>query len=1219
MARNQTTKLTITINGKEVERSLSGMGKELKELNKEVQRMNEGDPNFRQKSADLAKLRQEYNRLREEVYGANNATSNFTSGLKGVAAGIAAAFTIDKVVQFGQQVYEISEKMTKLNMQISQLTGMTGHDLADVTVSTQSISDVYSKNSEEIMKAAHAFSILTGDYAESISFIKDGFRDGLDLSGQFLTNIQKYSPIIKEAGGDAQDLMNILRAGTQDGVFNDKSIEAVKQFTQRVREMTPATQKAFDQIGISSKQVIEDLRAGNRTIMDVMDEVSIRLSEMNSTSKETGVAMAKMFGQAGKEAGYDFLSTLHSVNKAQKSLTAEQEEWNRVTDKQMASAESWNRIWMNLTGTTGILTEAIIDAKQASADFVSFLFDIKELRASDELFEQEVALKLLKRELNDTNISQQRRNELLEEIQRIYPSFFLNLDKEKASNKELSAAIDGVTESLSKRRAVAIAEEELQDTKDRAQKAIEEQEQAEAKLLKMILELSTKYKVEIPVELESKSLFEQATWLRNQIKGETKMFSWDLSDLNTAILNLGVAKSGTESWRKELDRVEQSTKRIKENFTDIRAEAVRSFNDVNNAIVQHFVALGQEKSKNNKSISLAPSPTGRSTSNRSGVDSAARAKEQERKRREQINEEIIRAENDFRKRLSQVIVNYDQEDAELLMEGLEKDLAIIEAGLAQRKNTIANEIADIEFLQQTYRKKADFEASKGNSDAAKKFKDLADEQVRIIAYKNSTINYLEEKANLDRLKAISKAKTKEIELRQKNNDAIIRAAQAENNEELASVSTLEEARLLLQEKYGVENLKQFETIADAKRELAKQQQKQLLDEQLGQLEVEMAEIKKMLDDDSFARENGLSQILTDEDRDRLIDNMRAVGMAISEVKLSTSDINSDDADKAANREKNARKQILSGIDLLAFSADDWAEAFEALNKAGSEMEMFAAKIKLVEMSIQSVASAWSMMADAQAKAMDRKLKALEKNTDREKKVLQKQLDEGYISQEEYNAKIEELEIKLQTRRADMAYKQAMNEWEMNLVMAQANTALGVTKALTMKPPYSYILAGITGALGLVQQGIIMSNKPKRNLYAKGGFTEGLGYYDETGEEVAGDVHAGEYVVPKWMNAIPVVANIVDFLEGIRTGGSPKSNPTDKYAEGGKVEPKPTATNNDTSMQELFFELMTFLDKGNQLLEDLIVNGVRLPRTMETTKMLSEDIEAYKSLMNKRRK
>ena len=92
-----------------------------------------------------------------------------------------------------------------------------------------------------------------------------------------------------------------------------------------------------------------------------------------------------------------------------------------------------------------------------------------------------------------------------------------------------------------------------------------------------------------------------------------------------------------------------------------------------------------------------------------------------------------------------------------------------------------------------------------------------------------------------------------------------------------------------------------------------------------------------------------------------------------------------------------------------------------------------------------------------------------------------------------------------------------------LVQAGINTALGITQALTMPPPASYIMAALTAAAGAVQIGLIAASKPS---FHTGGV---VGRYQP--DEVPAKLTQGEAVLTK-----PAVqrlggANAVNALNG----------------------------------------------------------------------------------------
>ncbi|WP_282037314.1 hypothetical protein, partial [Aquimarina algiphila] len=133
--------------------------------------------------------------------------------------------------------------------------------------------------------------------------------------------------------------------------------------------------------------------------------------------------------------------------------------------------------------------------------------------------------------------------------------------------------------------------------------------------------------------------------------------------------------------------------------------------------------------------------------------------------------------------------------------------------------------------------------------------------------------------------------------------------------------------------------------------------------------------------------------------------------------------------------------------------------------------------------------------------------------------------------------VEKLDQELAKKKAEVEYKQAKREQISTLFGIAANTALGIAKAAAASPttlgmPWTALI----GAMGALQAGLVLAKPlPDKNNYAEGGYTSGIGYLDETGHEVAGTVHANEYVIPEFvMNSTdPAIPQIMEYLENKR--------------------------------------------------------------------------------------
>lgn len=212
---------------------------------------------------------------------------------------------------------------------------------------------------------------------------------------------------------------------------------------------------------------------------------------------------------------------------------------------------------------------------------------------------------------------------------------------------------------------------------------------------------------------------------------------------------------------------------------------------------------------------------------------------------------------------------------------------------------------------------------------------------------------------------------------------------------------------------------------------------------------------------------------------------------------------------------------------------------------------------------------------------------MRQNHEQEREALSELLANNQISQEEYNKRLlilnrkhaqDEINLKRKTEEtkvqlASAALSQAKQLFGEHTAVGKAaaiaeamiNTYLGITKALSAyPPPYNAIMAGVTGAMGMLNVKKIMETDVK---YEKGGLLKGKSH-NEGGIPftVAGrggfEAEGGEYIVNKRATAM-----YFPVLEAInRSAGYGNYNPV-YMAAGGVIKQVPI----QSEIKELKFD------------------------------------------------
>lgn len=285
---------------------------------------------FKDWGNQLPKLVGGNNQLVNSLMSLGGSMSGTTSIMGGLTAGLKALGTtlmslmanpvflaVAGVAAVGMGVkwwYDYNAGIQEATRLTREFTGMVGDELVDFRSEILAIADTWGKDYKETLQAIDAVQANFGiSFRDAAQAVKDGFQAGADLNGDFLSKLQQYPASFREAGVSVKQFVAILTQ-TRSGIFGDKGLDAIKQANARIREMGKSTADALDAVGISSKQVSEDLATGAKTTFDVLQEVSAKLAELPPASQEVGNVLMDVFGKQGRDAGLEMIKSLAEIN-----------------------------------------------------------------------------------------------------------------------------------------------------------------------------------------------------------------------------------------------------------------------------------------------------------------------------------------------------------------------------------------------------------------------------------------------------------------------------------------------------------------------------------------------------------------------------------------------------------------------------------------------------------------------------------------------------------------------------------------------------------------------------------------------------------------------------------------------------------------------------------------------------------------------------------------
>lgn len=277
--------------------------------------------------------------------------------------------------------YDYNEGLAEATRLTREFTGYAGDDLIAMRNKVQATADVMGKDFNDTLKTADAlmanFHISGG---EAMDIINKGFASGADLNGDMLQKMQQLAPTFHDAGIAADEMVAIIQQ-TRSGIFTDQGLEAIRQGSARIREMSSSTRQALQGIGIDVDQMQAKLRDGSMTTFDAIKQVSAQLKTLPDNAQEVGEVMTAVFGRQGKFASQEMIESLAEMSTSLDEVTAQTGEYGELLLENISTEEELDNVTSALFDMTDkgweeMKQQATIYAKKALVAVVKGLVDV---------------------------------------------------------------------------------------------------------------------------------------------------------------------------------------------------------------------------------------------------------------------------------------------------------------------------------------------------------------------------------------------------------------------------------------------------------------------------------------------------------------------------------------------------------------------------------------------------------------------------------------------------------------------------------------------------------------------------------------------------------------------------------------------------------------------------------------------------------------------------
>lgn len=1043
-------------------------------------------------------------------------------------------------------------------------------------------------NSLEVQKAVGAAANRTEAFSEALKRSKNAMEDANSLNKEFAVKNNNSAAIIEKLKNAFDDLFtksNILN-------FFDGLISAIGWITGA---------------SASASNGVNELKNRMKLAWDILKVITVAILGYNASLiiarvSEEGLTKAKWLSVVADKANLAYLFLKRTATMLyQVTLGLLTFNLNRVTEATIAfnTATKANPLGIIIT----LAVTAYTAYKTLASETKTLTDRTKEFNEALNNENQEIGkeisnLKILYSTATDTNKSYKERLDAVHKLQENYPSYFGNIKDEIIMNGKAQSSYEALTTSIKASARARAAQAILE--KKAAERLLQDKELSDK------IEDTQKKLYAYGIQVLKGDINKNSGKQKNNTFGTYGVdeFGVSMAPIDYSRVNFDISKKQLAELYEEKKNLEKERRKEDEYYIKALEEnqkKAKQYEDDKNKTTggTNVVVPDTKKSKtktktktnNEKDHSLENSENERKKSLEDLSKYDKLRLDLERKYQDEkaiiVAESQKKEEDDEKTRHDREVENIQLENNEKLREikKINEDIAKLEKEKSKTKNP---------------------KAKKNYSEAIdNKKKEIA--IINELIAKNNNIKEQMEQTHQFRLKKIDeKYAMQEIEQKLEKNRRDTDDQIMKREEEIQQITTMEEAKIALSKlsylKLTDQELKGIKTLEDAKKALREDANREALQMQLKMLEEEQALLNEHLKD------------LTGEAAEKLKANLSEIKGKILQVKGALQNGEENDQKKVQEEKDTAKGKV----DLLGFSAKEWEDTFKNLDTT-------AEKINAVSVAVKAMSNAFSQYAEYQKSLNERDLRNFTRYQERKKKALVKQLNEGYINQEQYAKSLEELERERLNKESEMQYKEAKMQKVIRIADAISATALGVANSLKVGGPVGIVLASLVGALGAVQVGIISSQPlPEKQSYATGGYTgNGYGQPDASGYRPAGIVHEGEYVTPKWMLQNPVVADTISWMESIRTGRAKEpSYSSNGYSEGGLVNYTNSASANmgvsGGNQAEASQQMEPLLQDLKSLISDLKREGVSayMVADAENGKQIRQAIKSFEKIQDR---
>jgi hypothetical protein len=425
---NVTRRVSIFVNGKEVENSLKGVEGAMAQVRNRLRLLNTDSETYDKDSKELAKtmtdLRDRQSQYREELgltnqtmkqsgemagglrgsltglwdsllsgdlQGAKEGISSITSGMGGllksslafIATPIGAAIAgLAGLAAGAKALFDFNMNAEKGAQLIENLSGKTGQVVEDIRIRIQSLTDTFGVGFNELAGAVDNL-VDTGiakDELEALEKIKNGLLTAPDKN-EFISSLENSAVTAKQVGLDLEEVIALKQSIEETGVNPEATFGALQKAGKNLALQTDALRTSLSQAFGSAftDDILAKVKTGQLSTVQALDLINKKSKEVGLNQTQQAEIGAQLFGKAAQSAG-GFATVLDTVsgglNKQKQELNGNQKALDDLEKANTRLGQAQSDLF-RVKGFGEIWTSIKANATNALSSILEWISDVK--------------------------------------------------------------------------------------------------------------------------------------------------------------------------------------------------------------------------------------------------------------------------------------------------------------------------------------------------------------------------------------------------------------------------------------------------------------------------------------------------------------------------------------------------------------------------------------------------------------------------------------------------------------------------------------------------------------------------------------------------------------------------------------------------------------------------------------------------------------------------